>query len=647
MAVSEMEKLSAVVMKSDARKLTRALMKLRCVEIEVEMPDGAADAEHSAPTTARSDEEIRAAERECARIDNVLAALHRIPAKKKKLLSPCIEVDTAEFTADGRYARAVALLDEADGLLSRIAQTDTESARSESLIASYSVWRGCDMPLDFEHTAATSTLLGVFPSGTKAAELTEAFSSLPVSLGVYGEDGSGLYVSVTYHGSAADEVSRILLSRGFLRQTFRGVHTGAEEALCAEQAKLSSLAEEREKCRNRLRELAFETELLEILYDMKQTELTELDAAGKYTPTESALILSAWLPKDREADVSKALEAQSAAYEYTAPENGEDVPVLLRNNKFASPFEFVLGLYAYPKYTAYDPTFVMSIFYFIIFGLMFADVGYGLLLTVGCIIGLRLMKPKKGMRNLLTLFAICGVSCVAAGALLGGYFGDLPTKIMTGFFGIENPPQIAIWFDPLSNPMLYLILSLAVGAVHILTAMGINAYVQIKRGKWKDALMDTGSWYLLFAGIGSIFLFPSFGKYVAIAGVAALVLTQGRHEKNVIMKFLKGLLSLYGVINYAADLLSYSRIFALGLAASVIASVVNTVGTLNGPTFVGFIIFIFAFLIGHLLNIAINLLGTFVHTSRLQYIEFFGKFYEEGGRPFRPVEPYSRYTMND
>ena len=272
---------------------------------------------------------------------------------------------------------------------------------------------------------------------------------------------------------------------------------------------------------------------------------------------------------------------------------------------------------------------------------MLGDVAYGLILAVGGFLAVKLMKPKGGIKKLITLFAICGVSCIIAGVLFGSYFGDLPTKMMVNMFGVaeENVPKIAILFDPMQNPMGLLIISLAVGAIHLFTGMGIKFYVLCKEGRPLDAVFDIGSWYVFFIGIGLLFVSPNIGKYVAIAGASMLVLTQGRNQKNVIMKFLMGLYSLYDSISYLSDLLSYSRIMALGLASVVIASVVNLLGTMGG--FIGVII---AIIVGHTLNLVINLLGTFVHTSRLQYIEFFGKFFEDGGRPFKPMTPEMKYT---
>jgi V/A-type H+-transporting ATPase subunit I len=287
---------------------------------------------------------------------------------------------------------------------------------------------------------------------------------------------------------------------------------------------------------------------------------------------------------------------------------------------------------------------------------MFADAGYGLVLTLACFLGVKLLKPSESMERFLKMFGYCGISCMVCGVLFGAYFGDLPLAIMKNMMGIPeaelpnlallgaSAANVALLFDPLQNPMAFLIVSLGIGAVHLIAGMAVKFVLLCREGHPIDAILDIGAYWLLFAGIGLLFLLPSVGLWMTIGAAVLIVLTHGRSEKNPVMKILKGFLGLYDLISYVSDLLSYSRILALGLAAGVIAQVVNILGTMGGPTPVGFIALVVAFVIGHLLNIAINVLGTFVHTSRLQYIEFFNKFYEDGGVPFEPALPSEKYT---
>ena len=362
------------------------------------------------------------------------------------------------------------------------------------------------------------------------------------------------------------------------------------------------------------------------------------------------------MAKEKKEKISAALEEFGAAYHFEPPAEGEEPPILLKNNGFAKNFEWVLGMYAYPRYGTFDPTFIMSIFYFIIFGLMFADAGYGLVLMIACFGAVRWCHPGEGMKRFLLMFGYCGISCLICGVLFGAYFGNFPLSFMENVLGtpVNQLPNlsllpaeaanVAILFDPLLNPMGFLIVSLAAGALHLVGGMAVKAFLLCKAGKPLDALFDIVTYWVLFAGLGMLAVDGNIGLWLTLGGAGAIVLTHGRQKKGFFGKLTGGLLGLYDLINYASDLLSYSRVLALGLAAGVIGQVVNILATLKGGSVVGILLMIVVFCIGHLLNLVINVLGSFVHTSRLQYIEFFNKFYEDGGTPFRPMAPSDRFT---
>ena len=213
------------------------------------------------------------------------------------------------------------------------------------------------------------------------------------------------------------------------------------------------------------------------------------------------------------------------------------------------------------------------------------------------------------------------------------------------FFG--KTAEIPKLIDPLNQPMTVLILSCVLGAAHLFTGMGIKAYIMIKRGDKRGALFDVGFWYILLAGL-PLLLVPepwnTAGAVMAIAGALGLVLTQGRHRPKLAGKIISGVTSLYGITGYFSDVLSYSRILALGLATGVVASVVNIMGTMAGGGIAGAMLFAAVFVFGHLLNLGINALGAYVHSARLQYVEFFGKYYEGGGRKFDPLKIETKYV---
>lgn len=641
MAVVKMKKLSVFAHRRDSDRLIRRLMRLRCVELRKTEVD-------SDELTLHSENGVRCAEIEkrIARTAEAISVLSKYSERKKGLGASRISVRLDKFSTDGSYNKALDIVDEVFRITERVAELRAEKTKKISLMTSLLPWRSYDLLLDHPDTEKTTVIPVTLPPSVSDERIIETLGDVPAAaIRVGGDKTVGCFALVCHKGSE-DEAVRALGALGMLKASFDGLCGTAAQNIGTLKKAVGAIESEIEKRENQLRELSKDIELAEILYDAEGTALTAERSKEKLARTELCVLLEGWIPENETDRVKGALSKFSCAYEINDPAEEEEAPVLLKNNFFSRTFEWVLGMYSYPRYGSFDPTVIMSIFYFIIFGLMFADVGYGFILTVACFGALKLLNPRKGMRNFLAMFGYCGISSMAMGVLFGAYFGNMPqafTENMLGVEGASSTMKTAVLFDPLADPMSFLVVSIAIGAVHLIAGMAVQFYILCKKGEWVNALCDIATWWLTFAGLGLMFVFP-WGKYVALAGVASIVLTGGRNEKNIVMKLAKGLLALYGAVNFAADLLSYSRILALGLAASVIAQVVNTMGTMGGPTFSGFLMMTVIFIIGHLLNLVINVLGTFVHTSRLQYIEFFGKFFEDGGKPFTPAEPSDKYT---
>ncbi len=650
-----MKKLTVFAYGGDSDLLVRKLMNARCVDISVsDVPDGGT----CGIVRFNCDEQRAELENRLSKINAAMPVLNRYTTRKKSLVKPKIKVDREKFIADGYYDRAWNVVTEVGNILDRKTEIRNEISKLGSLTQTVEPWLAYDMPLDFTGTDSTETILGCLPAGSDLNVIGKELYAAGSIAEKVSDGKNGIFISLICCRSDSEEVMKVLSSHGFVRSSFKGISSTARACTDECERKTANLMKEDEMLENRLKKLAEALSMVEVLCDIDATSLNAAVNKQKMAATESTVILDGWVPAQHEKKVADILEKFDCAYDLDEPGAEDDPPVLLENNGYATNFEWVLGMYSYPGYGKFDPTFIMSIFYFIIFGIMFADAGYGLLLVLGCFGAVKLLKPGEGMKRFLLMFGYCGISSIIFGVLFGAYFGDLPIAIMRNIMGVaeENLPNlallgtnsanIAVLFDPLQNPMLFLVLSLGVGAVHLIAGMAVKFVLLCKQGQVFDAIFDIGSYWLLFAGIAMLVLVPSVGKWVLIAGVAMIVLTHGRKEKNIVMKFLKGLLGLYDLISYASDLLSYSRILALGLAAGVIAQVVNIIATMGGPTVSGFIVLVIAFIVGHALNLVINVLGTFVHTSRLQYIEFFNKFYEDGGRPFKPALPSDKYTTD-
>ena len=646
MSISAMKKLTVITPLDGMPGVVRKLVKLRCVEVR--HIDG--DAHDGLLMKASYDSQKLTLEASIAEIDKALPILNKYSERVLGLGDSRVKVNRREFISDGSYDGAKKIVKETNKQIDFLDATKSNIASLEANASALEPWLNLDFSVSVKETKKTKVIFGTFPAGVDLdavkGELEETYSYLDV----VSADKTVNYCYAVALKPDADDVLRTLIKFGFVQTQLPETSLTPKEAIDSIAATIKAEREKIDAIISEMRKLAVYLSDVEVLYDIEKTSLTSVTVMQKTANSERCTFITGWVPDFCQKKVESMLDKYTCAYEMAEPEENDNPPVHLKNNGFASTFEWVIGMYSYPKYGSFDPTFIMSIFYFFIFGLMFADVGYGLILAVAGFVAPKLMGLRENMKRSFYMFGYCGISSMIMGVIFGGWFGDLPYAIMQNMMGIENAKELVpffngIWFNPIDNPMMFLIVALAAGGVHILAAMAINFVLLCKQGKVFDAIVDIMSWWIIFAGIGVIFIVGSTAGFITIGvGAVIVVLTNGRHEKNIFMKFAKGLLGLYKITSYASDLLSYSRILALGLAAAVIGQVVNLVGTMGGASVVGFIALVAACLIGHTLNLAINILGSFVHTSRLQYLEFFNKFYEDGGEKFEALEPSEQYS---
>ena len=414
----------------------------------------------------------------------------------------------------------------------------------------------------------------------------------------------------------------------------------AEENTKTAERRLAELAKEKEQLTEEIKAAAEHKSTLQLCYDHIGTRIARAEAENKLLGTQYSLMLTGWIPAVSEPELTAKLSGFDCAWELEEPSKEEysKVPVSLKNTAVARPLGMVTEMYSLPAYGSIDPNPLMMPFFVLFYGGMMADMGYGLVMIIASLY----VKSKKigegAMKQLFDLMFLCGISTFVIGILTGGLFGDAPTQIV-GLLG--NTKDYVLYkplLDPIGDPITILIGALALGFLHIIFGMGIKMYMKIRDGNALDGILDVVPWWLLFAGIA----FGALGVtwVVAIVGAASLVLTQGRAKPSIVGKIIGGLASLYDITAYFGDILSYSRIMALMLAGGVIAMVFNKVGAMTG----NIVTFLIIFLIGHALNIGLNLLGCYVHDLRLQCLEFFGKFYEDGGRPFKPLSVKTKYN---
>ena len=516
--------------------------------------------------------------------------------------------------------------------------------------ASLNPWVNYDPPLEITGTDTTVIFTGVLPAGTDTEKLGALLEEEieTVLFKVVGSDKDMFYTAVLTPEERQDDVLALLKQSGFSLVTFKDMKGTVTENLERIEGEKDVLENEIKETASEIGAAAGMKDGIEEYSDILTISLDKEKIRAKLLKTRKTFFIEGWVPERCVSDVSAILDENGCYYTFREPLEDEEVPVLMENRSMVVPFEAVTEMYSLPAYRGFDPTSIFALFYAVFFGMMLSDAGYGILMAVGCWAALKKFDLEGMTYKMVKLLFYCGISTTVWGALFGGWFGDI-VPVFTRTFLEKEVTVSPLWFNPLDDPMKLLILSLALGVIHLFIGMGIKAYMQIREGHWFDAVCDEGFWYVTILGLiawlggGTINeALPKIGMYMSIVGAAGLLLTGGRHNKGF-GKITGGLSNIYNITSYMSDILSYARLLALGLATGVIAQVVNTMGTLFGGGIGGLIALTVIFLLGHTLNLAINALGAFIHASRLQYVEFFGKFYEDGGEPFDPFRRKTKY----
>lgn len=369
--------------------------------------------------------------------------------------------------------------------------------------------------------------------------------------------------------------------------------------------------------------------------------------------TEQIVLLSFWIPHVRVHDFEKLVASYEPLIDVvvTEPECGENPPILLRNVGWASPVEPLTTMYGTPTYGAFDPTAVVAPFFYLFFGMCFGDAGYGLLIS-SFLLFLMLRKRVTGtLRKFFMILIIGNLSALVFGALTFSWFGDAITSFP--FLKFLMPLKSLQILSPMTDPMTMLYISLTLGFIQILAGLSIAMYENLRRGDKVAAFCDQGGWMVFLIGLvlvglsktGVLPISVRMSSFVALAGAVVLIATQGRGKTGVFAKLFSGLMSLYNVTGYLGDVLSYSRLLALGLGSAAVGMVINLlVNLVKDMPYVGIVLAVLIFVLGHLFSIAVNILGAFIHSLRLQYVEFFGKFYEANGEDFTPLCVSTQYV---
>ena len=640
MAILKMKKLRICGVSEEQTQLIRQLQLLGSVEIGA--PCALTDTQGVQVFCAGDGKSADALLRTSARLTSALETLKHYETKKGGLFAARPEKTIGELFSDEAYAAALdtaqAVLDAQDAR-SRLA---AEKSRLTAVRESFVPWQQLPLPLETLGTQHTRILLGTVPAQTDLEALrARVFEAADeVQLEQISADQQSLYLLVFVHKCAAEAVGAALREAGFALTTFDGVQgTAAENIRRTDEAIAACEQQDAEKLAE-LTALAAQKPALQLAFDRCTQEISKAQAADRLVHSEKTFCLGGWVPCEDVGKLEALLSGFCCAWELTdpAPEEYPDVPVKLKNNKLTWPLNMVTEMYSLPAYDGVDPNPLMAPFFILFYGIMMADMGYGLLMILASIIITKKSRPKGTSGQMFGLMFSCGISTFLMGALTGGFFGDFLPQLV----GIIDPDTtfkaLPSLFTPLDDTITILIGAMALGFVQIVTGMAISFVEKIKKGQIMDAIWEELTWWVVFAGIACMAL--GVTNIVLYVGLAMVVVGSGWSAKGF-GKVTAIFGSVYNhVTGYFGDILSDSRLMTLMLAGSVIASVFNTLGAIPGNV----VFFLLVSVAGNGLNFALNLLSCYVHDLRLQCLEYFGKFYQDGGKPFEPLAINTKYV---
>lgn len=546
--------------------------------------------------------------------------------------------------SESRYREYVASRDEVSSLYQVCQEADetlarlrSEETRCRNLMNELAPWKDLDLPLEeVQDNYYTFTTLGSVPTGSFASlEASAAGAESPILLLQQAADSEYDYFLCLGLLEDRADWEELAKRSAVAPVRFEDLEGTAAAVIAAQEEGLKKIAGEREELLAEIADYLEHRPLLMACFDYLDNEYAKQEAIANLARTADSFILEGWVPAPELTSLDQTLagETETVILQSRDPAPEEDVPVLLENRGPVEAYEVVTRLYSTPRRGEPDPTPYMAPFFFVFFGICLSDAGYGAILALLAYLASRRLRLAGMGRQLVYLLFLGGISAAFFGLLMGGFFGDL----------VGLPP---LWFNPLDEPMTMLLYCFAIGLLHIYFGMAVQAWYNIKAGRPLHALFDQGFWFVFINGL-ILLLLPGMGevgRWLALGGGAGLVLTQGRNQQGVLLRFLSGLLGLYNITGYLSDVLSYSRLLALGLASMVIASAINAMGEMVAGSFIGILVMVLLLVVGHLFNIIISTLSAYVHTSRLQYIEFFSKFFEGGGRSFQPFRAQGRYV---
>lgn len=661
MAILEMKRIELLAMLSDSKAIMDLIQQYGAVELSDYEADSDKLYKLSTSTALSQLDKFYAA---AVSAKEVLDRY--VPVKSSFLNSFAArkEMSVSEFFFKAQEADAIlSKCYSINGNAKDIQDCRVEIIKAQTAIDSLMPWISLDIPSSFKGTATTASFIGSFPILYDRESLLSAIATVSPEIDcdveIFSADKNQTCVFAICHKDNASEFEQTLKGLGLVLPSDPTKHEPSHRLKKLEE-KIQKLNDEIAKCEENIKSFAEDGEQIDFLIDYFVLRKDKYKALDKICMSDNIFILSGYIPEvNVDALKSKLEEHFDVAISVTDPDHeNEDVPVAISNGTLGSSMEAVTNMYSPPSNHDIDPNAIMPYFYYCFFGLMLGDAGYGILMVIATLFVKLKFKPEPQKAKTINYGLFCGIATTFWGVLLNGWFGDLPSYIGIDIIAEKH----LFWFQPLDYTTGFLLLAFFFGILHLLLGVIVNFYATAKKGHLMDAILDNVPVIMILIGViplindqigGDALNTPSTKfiydfltgpaktplYYLLVAGAILVVLTQGRASKGIIGKFGGGLYALYNTASgYLGDILSYARLLALGLCTGVIASVINMLASMPGNP----VIFVIICIVGHTINIAINLIGTYVHTNRLQYVEFFSKFYEGGGRIFAPLNVNSK-----
>jgi len=640
-----MQKVSIFALKSDKKKILTAFQNLAGLDL---LGAGAAPREGFYRESEEADGILKLSDA----ADGALKMLNRIAPAKKSLLSAFSgrrKISSEEFFAiEERSDELIGICNEILSTERTIAEHKAEIVRLEISSEQLSAYEALDLPLSFTGTEKTVAAIGTVPGLLSLDDLLKKLAEAAPETEIYAETvgtASGqTAIFATAPRREEEAFNSALREIGFSRPSNTSELSPREELARIKDRK-EALEKDISRGKERIASFAEYRNDIEILSDWYLSKSLRIEAQNSLDNSKHTVVITGYIPTCDLELLKTALTEKFTVHIENEAADPEEAPVKLKGNAFTEPAESITAMYALPSAADIDPTPVTSFFYSFFFGIMLSDAGYGILMWIATWAVNKFLDPEPNMRKNMKLFMYCGISTTLWGLFFGSFFG---VDIITMIFG-----QLPFKY-PFINPMngdavIMLVLSLALGLVQILAGLAVKFWITLKSDGFLDAFLDTGLWIttllgftLLAVGMMLLPVLQTVGLIVAFGSMAGIAVFGGRKKKGA-MKFIGGLASLYDITGYVSDLLSFSRLMALGLTTAAISMVFNMLGVMVSGGIIGKVFMVAVLLVGHAVNFGLNALGAYVHTLRLQYVELFSKFYDGGGRAFIPFAFKGKY----